>query len=385
MEVYLDHAATTACFPEVARHVADVSCNMYGNTSSLHAKGLEAEHLMEKARKDVAALMKVHPKEIYFTSGGTESDNTAILGAVRRMQRRGRHIITTQMEHPAVSSVMQVLESEGYKVTWLRPGTDGVIRPEQVDKALRPDTILVSIMHVNNEIGTVQPLGEIGEVIHRFDSQILFHSDCVQSFGKLLLRPAKWHVDMVSVSGHKFHGPKGTGVLYIREGAGVSPILYGGGHQRGMRPGTENVPGASGLAMAAKKCCDDMEKVKEQLLALRTYFIDGLKEIGQIHIHGSDQLEEIAPHVLSVAFADVSAEVLLHSLEAEGIYVSSGSACSSNHPSVSTVLQAIDAPVWTQKSTIRFSFCEATTKEEIDYTLKCLYNCVPKLRRFVRR
>lgn len=385
MEVYLDHAATTPCYAEVAQKVATLMCDQYGNTSSLHKKGIEAERAVRRAREDVASLLKVDEKEIYFTSGGTESDNTAVFGAAARMGRRGRHIVTTSIEHPAVLESVRKLEAEGFAATYVEPDKDGVVTEQAIQKALRPDTILVSVMHVNNEIGSVQPLAEIGRAVKEYNKEIIYHSDCVQSFGKMLIRPRKWNLDMISVSGHKFHGPKGTGVLYVREGTGILPILSGGGHQRGMRPGTENVPAACGLALAGQMCYEHLDEKRERMYRLKERLAAGLEKIGDVHIQGSIDREKTAPHVLAAAFKNVAAEVLLHTLEENGVYVSSGSACSSNHPSVSHVLHAIQAPPDTLKCTIRFSLGESTTEEEIDYTLECLYNCVPRLRKFVRR
>lgn len=385
MDVYLDHAATTACRKEVAEKMSELMCVHYGNPSSLHKKGFEAEKEATRSRETIAGLLKVDAKEIYFTSGGTESDNMAIFGAAACRRRSGKHVITTMIEHPAVLECMKKLETDGYELTAVRPDSAGIVRPETIRSAMRPDTILVSVMHVNNEVGSVQPLEQIGEVIREVQPNALFHSDCVQSFGKYVLRPKKWGIDLLSISSHKCHGPKGVGALYIREGVNLPPLMYGGGHQRGMRPGTENVPGAVGFAMAASLCYEQLEQKTERLYTLRSRLTDGLQAIGGVHIHGGGQREETAPHIVSVSFQDVSAEVLLHTLEESGIYVSSGSACSSNHPSLSHVLQAMEAPAQTLRSTIRFSFGEGTTAEEIDYTLQCLYNCVPVLRRFVRR
>ena len=260
MQVYLDNSATTKCYDEVAELVCRVMCEDYGNPSSMHHKGVEAEQYVRYAKETLARLMKVNEKEILFTSGGTESDNIALIGTAMAHHRRGRHLITTRMEHPAVLQTMTYLERQGFDVTYLSVDREGRIRLQELERAIRKDTILVSIMHVNNEIGSVQPIAEAGELIKRCNPQTLFHVDAVQGFGKFRIYPSRMNVDLLSVSAHKIHGPKGVGFLYIRAGARVNPIIYGGGQQKGMRSGTENVPGIAGLAKAADLVYENLDQ-----------------------------------------------------------------------------------------------------------------------------
>lgn len=384
MEVYLDNSATTRCFDEVAQLMHKVMCEDYGNPSSMHHKGVEAERYLRYAGDTLAKLLKVNGKEILFTSGGTESDNIALIGAAMANHRRGRHLITTMIEHPAILQTMAYLENQGFRVTYLPVDREGRISLQDLERAVRPDTILVSIMHTNNEIGSVQPIEEAGALIKRIDPAILFHVDAVQGFGKFRLYPARMHVDMLSASGHKIHGPKGVGFLYIREGAKVNPILYGGGQQRGMRSGTENVPGIAGLAKAAEMIYADLDNDMARMYGLRTMFVKGVSGIDQVKVNGCPDGEGAA-HIVSLSVRGVRSEVLLHALEERGIYVSAGSACSSNKPQTSATLKAIGVEKDLLDSTIRFSFSVFTTEEEIRYTIQALSEMIPMLRRYTRR
>ena len=383
MEVYLDNSATTRCFDEVAQLMHKIMCEDYGNPSSMHHKGVEAEQYLRYAKETLAGILKVNEKEILFTSGGTESDNIALIGTAMANHRRGRHLITTKIEHPAILQTMSYLEDQGFEVTYLSVDHEGRISLKELEKAIREDTILVSIMHTNNEIGSLQPIAEAGALIKRCNPHTLFHVDAVQGFGKFRIFPNKMHIDMLSVSGHKIHGPKGIGFLYIREGSKVNPIMYGGGQQKGMRSGTENVPGIAGLSLAAKTIYQDLDAKVEKMRKLKQHFIEGVSQIENTTIHGLYD-ETSAPHIISVGFAGIRSEVLLHALEEKGIYVSSGSACSSNHPQVSGVLKGIGAKQEFLDATLRFSMSEFTTLEEIDYTLDALYNIVPMLRKYTR-
>lgn len=384
MEIYLDNSATTMALKEVAELVGKVMYVDYGNPSSMHMKGVEAEKYVKDAKQTLAKLLKVSEKEIYFTSGGTESDNWALMGAASANARAGRHLITTKIEHPAILQTMEYLESIGYEVTYLPVDKYGVVSLSALEKALRDDTILVSVMHVNNEVGSVQPIQEIGQMLAERNPRTLFHVDAVQGFGKLKLFPKKCNVDMISVSGHKIHGPKGTGFLYIDERVKIKPIMFGGGQQKGMRSGTENVPGIAGLALAAKMMYADMDKDVARLYELKTYFQNQLSRMENVVINGP--LGEYgAPHIVSASFQGVRSEVLLHALEDKGIYVSAGSACASNKHTVSATLSAMGTTQALLDCTIRFSFSIFTTKEELDYTLKCLEEILPMLRRFVRK
>ena len=384
MEVYLDNSATTRAYPEVGDIVYKVMCQDYGNPSSMHRKGVEAEHYVKDAKEILAKLLKVNAKEIFFTSGGTESDNLALIGAARANRRRGNHLITSSIEHPAILNTMHYLEEEeGFRVTYLPVDENGRVRLEALKEALCQDTILVSIMYVNNEVGSVQPIEEAVKIVKNFNPRILFHSDAVQGFGKYHIYPKRVGIDMLSASGHKIHGPKGTGFLYINEKVKIKPIIFGGEQQKNIRSGTENVPGIAGLGLAAKMIYQDLNMKVSLMRELKAHFIEGISKIEHATVHGLTD-ENSAPHIISVGIAGVRSEVLLHTLEDKGIYVSSGSACASNHPAISGVLRGIGTSQEYLDSTLRFSMSEFTTKEEIDYTLETLYNCVPMLRRYTR-
>ena len=383
MEIYLDNSATTKAYPEVAELVADIMLHDYGNASSMHQKGVDAEKYLKYSKSVIAGIMKVKEKEIYFTSGGTESDNWALMGAAFANQRSGKHLITTQIEHPAVLRTMDHLKELGFEVTYLSVDEYGHISLEELKRAVRPDTILVSIMFVNNEVGAIQPIDEAGEIIKSVNPRTLFHVDAVQGFGKLRLLPKKWKIDMVSVSGHKIHGPKGTGFLYIDEKVKIKPIIYGGGQQNGYRSGTENIPGVAGLGKASELIYKDLVEDTNRLYELKKRLVEGLLKIDRVKINGP-QDETGAPHIVSASIAGIRSEVMLHSLEDKGIYVSAGSACSSHKHTVSDTLNAMKLSTDLMDSTIRFSLSVFTTQEEIDYTLKCIYELVPMLRRYTR-
>ena len=384
MEVYLDNSATTKCYECVRDLVGKIMCDDYGNPSSMHKKGVDAEKYVRESKETLAKLLKVQEKELVFTSGGTESDNLALIGCARANRRAGNHLITSSIEHPAILNTMRYLEQEeGFRVTYLPVDRDGRIKLQALKEALCRDTILVSIMYVNNEVGSVQPIEEAVQIVKNYNRNILFHVDAVQGFGKYRIFPKRIGVDLMSISGHKIHGPKGTGVLYVNEKVKIKPIVFGGEQQKNVRSGTENVPGIAGLGLAAKEIYKDFDAKIEKMRDLKNYFIEGLNQIPHIAIHGRID-ESSAPHIVSVGFAGIRSEVLLHTLEDQGIYVSSGSACASNHPAISGVLRGIGAGQQYLDATIRFSFSELTTKEEIDYTLKTLYNCVPMLRKYTR-
>lgn len=384
MEVYLDNSATTRCFDDVAALMTRIMVSDYGNPSSLHLKGVQAENYIRYAKETIAKVLKVNEKEILFTSGGTESDNIALIGGALANHRRGRHLITTQIEHPAILQTMKHLEEEGFFVTYLPVDSNGLIRLEDLQRAMTKDTIIVSIMHTNNEIGALEPIAEAGALIKRMNPYTLFHVDAVQGFGKARIYPKKMNIDMLSVSGHKIHGPKGVGFLYISEKAKVNPVIFGGGQQSGLRSGTENVPGAAGLAKAVEIMYANLDKDVEKLYELKQYFIEGLYGLEGIKINGLTGRDS-APHVVSVSVWGVRSEVLLHALEDKGIYVSAGSACSARKPQPSATLKAIGVEKDLLNSTIRFSFSVFTTKEEIDYTIQAMYDIIPMLRKYTRR
>lgn len=384
MEVYLDNSATTKAYPEVVSLVADIMTNDYGNASSMHLKGVDAEKYLKYSKATIAGIMKVKEKEIFFTSGGTESDNWALMGAAFANHRSGKHLITTKIEHPAILRTMEHLKELGFDITYLSVNQYGQISLEELRNAIRPDTILVSIMFVNNEVGAIQPIDEAGEIIKQTNPRTLFHVDAVQGFGKLRLLPKKWKIDMVSVSGHKIHGPKGTGFLYIDEKVKIKPILYGGGQQNGYRSGTENVPGVAGIGKATELIYRNLVEDTHRLYCLKKKLVSGLLKIDHVKINGP-QDETGAPHIVSASIAGIRSEVMLHSLEDKGVYVSAGSACSSHKHTVSDTLSAMGLSTEYMDSTIRFSLSVFTTEEEIEYTLKCLYELVPMLRRYTRR
>ncbi len=383
MEVYLDNSATTKSFDEVAKVVAKVMCEDYGNPSSLHSKGMEAENYIRHAKESIARNLKVNEKEILFTSGGTESDNIALIGAAFANCRAGRHLITTRIEHPAILQTMHYLEEQGFRVTYLPVDQNGQIRLADLEKAMTNETILVSIMHTNNEIGALQPIEEAAALVKRMKPNVIFHVDAVQGFGKYRIFPKRAGIDMLSVSGHKIHGPKGVGFLYVNEKIKIKPIIFGGGQQKGMRSGTENVPGIAGLAKAVELIYADLDQDVEKLYELKQYFIDGVRKIPDIKINGLTGRDS-APHIVSVSINGVRSEVVLHALEDKGIFVSAGSACASNKPQTSETLKAIGVEKALLDSTIRFSFSIFTTKEEIDYTLQTMYDMIPMLRKYTR-
>ncbi len=384
MEVYLDNSATTRCLPEVAALMTHIMCEEYGNPSSLHKKGVESEKYVRHAKEVIAKCLKVQEKEILFTSGGTESDNIALIGGAYANYRAGRHIITTRIEHPAVLQTCAYLEEQGFEVTYLPVNAKGVISLSDLEKAMTRNTILVSIMHTNNEVGSVQPVEQAGELIKRMNPNTLFHVDAVQGFGKFKIYPKRMNIDLLSVSAHKIHGPKGVGFLYINEKAKVRPIIYGGGQQKGMRSGTENVPGIAGMARAVEEIFVDFDAKINYLYGLKERFIKGVRTIDGIRINGPEGRDG-APHVVSVSIQGVRSEVMLHALGDKGIYVSAGSACSSNKPSVSATLKAIGVDKQFLDATLRFSFSLYTSEAEIDYTVKCLGELVPMLRRYTRK
>ncbi|MCF2555233.1 cysteine desulfurase family protein [Faecalicatena contorta] len=382
-EVYLDNSATTRAYDSVGELVGRVLCEDYGNPSSMHAKGVAAEKYIKEAKGTLAKIFKVQEKEIFFTSGGTESDNLALIGAARANHRAGKHLITSAIEHPAIINTMRYLEEEGFRVTFLPVDKYGRIRLDALKEALCEDTILVSVMYVNNEVGSVQPIQEAASIVKAYNKNILFHVDAVQGFGKYRIYPKKLKVDMCSISGHKIHGPKGIGALYIDEHVKIKPIMFGGEQQKNIRSGTENVPGIAGLSLAARTIYANLDEKVAKMRELKQHFIEGVTKIENTTIHGLYD-ETSAPHIISVGFAGIRSEVLLHALEDKGIYVSSGSACSSNHPQVSGVLKGIGAGQEFLDATLRFSMSEFTTMEEIDYTLETLYNIVPMLRKYTR-
>lgn len=384
MQVYLDNSATTKVSQPVLDIVTKTMIEDYGNPSSLHNKGLEAEQYIRHAKEQIAATLHCQEKEILFTSCGTESDNLAIIGVANAYHRSGKHLITTKIEHAAVSSTMKYLEEQGFEVTYLSVDENGVISLEELRSAIRPDTILVSIMYVNNEIGSVQPIREAGKLIKECNPNTLFHVDAIQGYGKFRIHPKQEQIDLLSVSGHKIHGPKGVAFLYVKDKIKLRPMIHGGGHQNGLRSGTENVPGVAGLGCACHEAYVDFDEKIERLYELREYFIEKLLLIPGIEINGKLDRSN-APHIISMSVPGVRSEVLLHALEDKGIYVSAGSACSSNKPSVSATLKAIGLKGDKLDSTVRISMCDTNTKQEVEYVIDVLQELIPMLTKFVRR
>ena len=382
VNVYLDNSSTTRAYKECAEVVADVMYNSFGNPSSLHRKGIEAEKIVKTAREQVAETIKAAPGEIYFTSGGTESDNLAILGACRAS--RGKHIISTNIEHPAVLNTLQHLEKRGYSVDLIPVSKKGIVDVERLARMIRKDTALVTCMYVNNEIGTVEPVDVIGRVIKKENPNTLYHIDAVQAYGKIPFSAGKTGADFISLSSHKIHGPKGVGALYVKNKTKLAPILFGGGQQDNVRPGTENVPGIAGFGLAAQMSYDRITEKAERMSYLKNRLRDGiLSNLDNVVVN--TPYDSAAPHILNISFGYVKSEVLLHSLEAEGIYVSSGSACSSHKKGPSYVLTAIGAEPKMIDGSIRFSLSEFTTAEEIDYTIEKVTEHVKKIRKLLKR
>ena len=385
--IYLDNSATTRPFDEVREIMNKVMDVDFGNPSSMHNLGVNSENYIKKAKEQIAKTLKCKESEILFTSGGTESDNMAIIGGCMANARIGKHIITTGIEHPAVLETCAFMEKQGYEVTYLPVSQDGRVRIEDLKSALRKDTVIVSIMHVNNEIGSLMPLEEIGKAVKENNPSTLFHVDSVQGYGKFKINPKKLQIDLLSISGHKIHGPKGIGVLYIADKTKISPIIFGGGQQKAMRSGTENVPGIAGIGLASELIYKDFDKKIEKLYELKKYFVSELLNIDDVSVNGIIDLDSIkmtAPHIVSASIKGVRAEVMLHTLEDKGIYVSSGSACATNKPAISSTLKSIGLQSDLLDSTIRFSMSVETTREDIEETLSVLKEVIPQLRKYSR-
>ena len=382
--IYFDNAATTCVFPEVVEAMQDAMQVTYGNPSAKHMKGIEAENKVKAAQELIAKTLRAKPKEILFTSGGTESNNTAIIGTAMANRRKGKHIITTKVEHASVYEPMYHLEEEGYEVTYLDVDSEGIVDLDQLEESIREDTILVSCMMVNNEIGAIEPIEEIAKIIKAKNPNTIFHVDAIQAYGKLPIVPKNMGIDLLSTSGHKIHGPKGVGFLYINSKAKVQPLILGGGQQNGMRSGTDNVPGIAGLGVAAKMMYQNFDEKVEHLYQLKERMAEGLSKIDDVVINGMP-VREGAPHILSVSFLGIRSEVLLHTLEDRNIYVSAGTACSSHKRKPSATLSAMGMSNAQIENTVRISFSEENTFEEVDYCLEVLNEVLPMLKRYARR
>ena len=380
MEVYFDNAATTKIIPEVREIMLETMDTEYGNPSSMHLKGVEAEKYIRYARNAISKQLKCEPKEIIFTSGGTEANNLALIGIAMANKRAGNHIITTGIEHASVYNPVLYLQELGFRVTFLKVDPKGKVDLEDLKDALCEDTILVSTMAVNNEIGAVEPIEEIAKIVKSYNKNIIYHVDGIQAFGKRIIYPKRIGVDAYSMSGHKIHGPKGSGALFVDSRVKIKPILYGGGQERGFRSGTENTAAIAGMGKAAEIMYERLEENTKAMEAVKQMLIEKATQIEGVTDNSGE-----AAHIASLSFQGVRSEVLLHALEEKGICVSAGSACSSNHPAVSGVLKAIGLEKDLLESTLRFSFCEYNTIEEAEYTIKVLNDLLPMLRRFTRK
>ncbi len=380
--IYLDNSATTRCCDASMEIMRECLQDNFGNPSSLHQFGAKiGRDYLNNARKEIASILKCKDKEIYFTSGGTEGNNLAIRGTADAKKRLGNHIITTQIEHASVLNPIKALEKQGFEVTYLSVDKYGVIDLEELKNSIREDTILVSIMMVNNEIGALEPIAEAGALIKKINPNATFHVDAIQAFGKMTIIPKKMNIDILTISGHKIHGPKGSGFIYIKDGLLVVPQILGGGHERGMRSGTENVPAIAGLGLAAKLCYENLDKNRDHMYMLRDRFIKGVSAIEGLSVNGHTD-QNSAPHIVSVSIQGnrTKAQVILNCLENDyGILVSAGSACSSNKPGISSTLKAIGLDSSLLEKTIRFSFCPENTVEEIDAAISALAKLVPMM------
>ena len=382
MDIYLDNSATTKPYKEVIDKMVYALSTDYANPSSLHRKGIEVEKNIKNIRQNIARTLGAKDKEIYFTSGGTESNNTIIRSVASINKKRKNHIISTTIEHPSVLNTLKDLESEGYEVTYLEVDKDGKINIDKLKKAIKPTTCLVTIMHVNNEVGSIQPIQEIGKYLKSLDDKVYLHVDAVQSYTKINFRPSRYNIDFMSVSGHKFHGPKGIGFMYIKENNRIKPILTGGGQEIGIRSGTENTPGIYGLGEAVRIINEDLDNKIEKIKSLRNLLKNEI-------INNIDDIKLNSPsdgvcHILNVTFYRIKGEVLLHYLEQKGVYVSTGSACSSKKKG-SHVLNAMGLSPQEIEGAIRFSLSDLNTEDEIKEAVKILKESISDLRMIMRR
>ncbi|WP_448947111.1 cysteine desulfurase family protein [Lachnoanaerobaculum sp.] len=384
MDAYFDNSASTKVSEKAIDIMLKTMREDYANSSAKHIKGVDAEKYVKDAAETIAKTLKVKKSEIIFTSGGTESNNMALLGTAMAKKRLGKHIIISGIEHPAVYMPATFLTEEGFELTVLPVDKTGRVDLEVLKESIREDTILVSIMYVNNEIGAVEPVDEISKIIKSKNANTLFHVDAIQAYTKLKINPKTQGIDMLSASGHKFHGPKGVGFLYIDSNVKINPIIFGGGHQRGMRSGTLNTTGIAGMGVAAKEAYDEFDNRIEKIKSLKNFIMDELEKTDGAVLN-TGRGDNFAPQIISVSFEDIRAEVLLHALEDRGIYVSSGSACSSNHPGISGTLKAVGIREDLLDATIRISLSELNNMDEAKYLIDNLKELLPLLRKFVRK
>lgn len=385
MEVYLDNGATTRPRDEVIDKINYMLKECYGNPSSIHRMGFYAEKEVEKARKVIANYLRVCEDEIFFTSGGTESNNLAVQGIIDRYSRYGNHIITTRIEHSSIMNIFEYYEDKGYEVTYLDVDNKGFIDLDELDSSIDDNTILVSIMLVNNEIGTIQPISQVNDILKKKKSKAKLHVDGIQAFGKVDVDLKRWDIDTFSFSGHKVYGPKGIGGLYVKKGVLLSPLVYGGNQEKGLRSGTENTPGIVGLGKAVEILNNNQESERKKVSEVRKYFIEQVsKNIEDIRIN-SPINERVSPYIVSISFLGIRGEVLVHYLEDNGVYVSTSAACSSHKKGKSHVLKSIGLNDEEIEGTIRFSFSYENNKEQIDYAVKKLKESVDEIRQIIMR
>ncbi len=375
MEVYLDNSATTKVCPEAVSAITQMLTDNYGNPSSTHRKGLDAGEALIKARKQVAGILSCSPDEIYFTTGGSVANNTAIFGTVNALKRRGNRIVTTSIEHPSVIRCMQDLESKGFEVIYLKPNRNGSFSQEDLFNSINKNTILVSIMAVNNEIGVINPVSAASKAIKRIGAPALLHCDAVQGFGKLPLHPAKDGIDLLSISAHKVHGPKGVGALYIRKGVQIKPHILGGGQENGMFSGTEPMPAIAGFG-AACAAMPDIAQQLNKMTALRNYTAERLKALPKVEINSP---HDSLPYIINLSVAGIPSEVLINHLSRQEIYISAGSACKKGHRS--EVLRAIGLPVQQIDSAVRVSFSRYSTDADADALINGIEAAIQRFRR----
>ncbi|WP_077214254.1 cysteine desulfurase family protein [Bacillus dakarensis] len=379
--IYLDNSATTRPYKEVIDSFVKVSTDYFGNPSSLHQLGVQAENLLSKGRKQLADLLGVKPGEVFFTSGGTESNNLAIKGAAIKHRGRGNHIITTEVEHASVRETMNQLKQLGFEITYLPVNSEGRMNIDDLEKAISRDTILVTVMHVNNEVGTIQPVEEVGKFLQKYP-RVLFHVDYVQGAGKIPLDLKRHHIDLCSISGHKFHGLKGTGLLYVRDGVQISPLLTGGSQEFTIRSGTENVAGAVAMAKALRLTMEKQRSDSGRLVSMKEQMIQGLMELSDVTIHTPSV--HSAPHIINFSIKGFKAEVFVHALEEKGVYVSTTSACSSKKKSTSTTLLAMGVDEGLANSSVRISLSYENRMEEINQALTIIKETVKNLKEVMK-
>ncbi len=377
--LYMDYSATTPPFDEVIETVAKAMKLYYGNPSSLHRLGVEADQVIQGARSIVAKVLECKPEEVIFTSGGTESNQLALKGTAYQNRERGKHIISTPIEHASVYECLKQLEQEGFEITYVPVDSSGVVRAADIEKAIRPDTILVSVMHVNNETGSIQPVEAIGQVL-KAHPKIKFHVDAIQSVGKLTVNPGKMGADLLSLSAHKFGGPKGSGALFIKSGLRLKPLFAGGGQEGGLRSGTQNVPMIAGLAKALKMTEQSRLQDLQYMYKLREQLIQRLTDYPEFVISGSNRFEEMAPHIVHFCFPSVRSEVMVHALEKRDLFISTRSACSSGDPKPSRVLLAMGMNEKAAESGLRISFSASHTLNDIDQAAKLCIETAEELR-----